>query len=118
MSAATDLIVLVVTILGVGAAAQITADRLSVPSVLFLILAGVVVGPGGVGVIDPATFSTEALSAIVGLSVAIIVFEGAFYLHVDRLREAPRETLRLVTVGALLSLLGTAVAVRYALGAP
>ncbi|WP_246986203.1 cation:proton antiporter domain-containing protein [Halorientalis marina] len=114
MSAATDIIVLVVTILGLGVIAQVLADKLSVPSVLFLILAGVAVGPEGVGVIDPALFG-DALPAIVGLSVAIIVFEGAFHLHVDRLREAPSEALRLVTAGAAISLLGTAVVVRYAL---
>ena len=115
MSAATDIIVLVVTILGLGVVAQVLADRLSVPSVLFLILAGIAVGPEGFGLIDPAVFG-DALPAIVGLSVAIIVFEGAFHLHVDRLRTAPSGTVRLITVGAIISLLGTAVVVRYALG--
>lgn len=50
MSAATDTIVLVVTIMGLGVVAQVLADRLSVPSVLFLVLAGVAVGPGDLGI--------------------------------------------------------------------
>ncbi|MFC4408147.1 cation:proton antiporter domain-containing protein [Haloarchaeobius iranensis] len=116
MSVSVDIIRVVITIMGIGVAAQILADRLQVPSVLFLIVSGVLVGPEGLGLVDPDIFG-DALPAIVGLSVAIIVFEGAFHLHVNRLREAPRETLRLVTVGALLSLVGTAVAVRFALGA-
>ncbi|ELZ23119.1 sodium/proton antiporter, CPA1 family protein [Halosimplex carlsbadense 2-9-1] len=116
MSAATDIVRIVVTITGVGVAAQVVADRLRIPSVLFLIVGGVAVGPEGVGLVDPTVFG-ESLPAIVGLSVAIIVFEGAFHLHVDRLREAPRETLRLVTVGAALSLVGTAVVVRFVVGA-
>jgi len=115
MSAATEIVRIVVTITGVGVAAQVVADRLQIPSVLFLIVGGVVVGPEGLGLVDPAIFG-DALPAIVGLSVAIIVFEGAFHLHVDRLREAPRETLRLVTVGAALSLVGTAVVVRFVVG--
>ncbi|WP_123533644.1 cation:proton antiporter domain-containing protein [Halosimplex salinum] len=115
MSGAIAIVQLVVTVLGIGVAAQVLADRLQIPSVLFLIVAGVVVGPEGLGLISPAIFG-DALPAIVGLSVAIIVFEGAFHLHVDRLREAPRETIRLVTVGALVSLVGTALAVRFALG--
>jgi NhaP-type Na+/H+ or K+/H+ antiporter len=115
--ATVETITVVVTILGLGVAAQILADRLRVPSVIFLILAGVTVGPEGLGVITPAVFG-DSLPAIVGLSVAIIVFEGAFHLHLERLFEAPRETLRLVTVGAAVSFLGTAVAARYALGAP
>jgi NhaP-type Na+/H+ or K+/H+ antiporter/Trk K+ transport system NAD-binding subunit len=115
VTAAIDTIVPVVVIMGLGVAAQVLADRLAVPSVLFLILAGVAVGPEGLGVVDPATFG-DALPAIVGLSVAIIVFEGAFHLHVDRLREAPTESIRLVTVGAAGALVGTAVVVRFALG--
>ncbi|WP_423751734.1 cation:proton antiporter [Salinirarus marinus] len=100
--------------MGLGVVAQVLADKLSVPSVLFLVLAGVAVGPEGLGIIDPAAFG-DSLPAIVGLSVAIIVFEGAFHLHVDRLREAPSGTIRLVTLGAAMSLIGTALAVRYAL---
>jgi NhaP-type Na+/H+ or K+/H+ antiporter/Trk K+ transport system NAD-binding subunit len=116
MSVAVDIIGAVVAIMGVGVAAQVLADRLRIPSVLFLIVAGVLVGPEGIGLVDPSLFG-DALAAIVGLSVAIIVFEGAFHLHVDRLRAAPRETFRLVTVGAAISLVGTAVVVRFALGA-
>ena len=115
MSAAIDIVQIVVAIMGIGVAAQVIADRLQIPSVLFLIVAGVAVGPEGLGVVRPALFG-DALPAIVGLSVAIIVFEGAFHLHVDRLRAAPRETLRLVTVGALVSLVGTTVVVRFVLG--
>ncbi len=115
MSAATETIVLVVTIIGLGVTAQVLAAKLSVPSVLFLITAGIAVGPEGLGVVDPAAFG-DSLPAIVGLSVAIIVFEGAFHLHIDRLREAPSGTIRLVTIGALLSLVGTAVVTHYALG--
>ncbi len=116
MAGATQLITLVVTIMGLGVASQVIADRLRVPSVLFLILAGVIVGPEGLGYITPAEFGgAQTLQAIVGLSVAIIVFEGAFHLHLERLQEAPRETIRLVTVGAVGTFVGTAVVVRYAL---
>jgi NhaP-type Na+/H+ or K+/H+ antiporter len=108
------LIVAVIVALGVGA--QIVSDRYRVPSVLFLILAGIAVGPKGIGLVTQDAFG-GALSTIVGLSVAIIVFEGAFHLHLDKLREAPSAALRLVTVGALISFVGTAVAVRFLLGA-
>ena len=117
MSAAVETIGIVVTIVGVGVAAQALADRLRVPSVVFLILAGVVVGPDGLGLVTPSIFGA-GLQAIVGLSVAIIVFEGAFHLRIERIRSAQRETLWLVTVGALVSLVGTTVVVHYALGAP
>jgi NhaP-type Na+/H+ or K+/H+ antiporter len=76
-----------------------------------------VLGPEVLGLVDPASFG-GALSAIVGLSVAIIVFEGAFHLKIDKLREAPGEVFRLVTIGAIVALLGTAIAVRFLVGSP
>ncbi|MEF8776476.1 MAG: cation:proton antiporter [Haloarculaceae archaeon] len=119
MVASGELIAVVVLIVAIGVAAQVLADRLRVPSVLFLILAGVLVGPEGLGLVRPEVFgeSFEPLSAIVGLSVGIIVFEGAFHLEIERLRKSPSETLRLVTIGALITWMGTAVVVHYALGA-
>nr|WP_273739768.1 cation:proton antiporter [Natrinema soli] len=84
---------------------------------LFLLLAGLIIGPTRLGLVTQATFG-GALPTIVGLSVGLIVFEGAFHLTLDKLREAPTETLRLVTVGAGLAFVGTALVVRVALGVP
>ena len=119
MAAATggpNLIAIVAAIIGIGVIAQLLSDRFRIPSVVFLILAGVVLGPEVLGVIGPDSFG-NALGAIVGLSVAIIVFEGAFHLRIENLREAPRETLKLITVGAVIALVGTAAAVHVLLGA-
>ena len=115
-SGGPNLIAIVAAIIGIGVVAQILADRFRIPSVVFLILAGVLLGPEVLGVVGPDSFG-NALGAIVGLSVAIIVFEGAFHLRIDDLRGAPGATLKLVTVGAGISLVGTAVAVRFLLGA-
>jgi NhaP-type Na+/H+ or K+/H+ antiporter len=126
----TAVIYIVATIIGIGVIAQVLSDRFQVPSVLFLIVAGLLLGPVSrwigqrvltdalaTGVLSQETFGA-ALGGIVGLAVAIIVFEGAFHLHIDRLREAPRATFRIVTVGAAISLVGTALAVRFLLGSP
>ncbi len=116
MSAATGLIPLVVTILGLGVAAQVLSDRLQIPSVLFLILAGLVVGPEGLGLVGLSAFGgVGPLSAVVGISVAIIVFEGAFHLKLPKLRQTPREVLQLITLGAAIVFIGTAIVVRFAL---
>ncbi|MFQ3318281.1 MAG: NhaP-type Na+/H+ or K+/H+ antiporter [Natronomonas sp.] len=103
-----------ILVLGIGA--QLLARRLRVPSVLFLIFIGLALGEFGLGYVTLETFGA-GLSAIVGLSVAIIVFDGAFHLQVDRLRMASMATLRLVTVGAVVTLVGTAVVVRMAFDA-
>jgi NhaP-type Na+/H+ or K+/H+ antiporter len=116
-AATGNLIALVAAIIGIGVVAQVLADRFQVPSVVFLIAAGILLGPEVLGVIQGDSFG-GALSAIVGLSVAIIVFEGAFHVRIENLRQAPAETLRLVTLGAVIALLGTAAVVHYALAAP
>ncbi|WP_248898049.1 cation:proton antiporter [Haloplanus halobius] len=109
-----NLITLVAALIGVGVVAQILSDRFRVPSVVFLLASGVVLGPEVLGIVGPDSFG-NALSAIVGLSVAIIVFEGAFHLRIGRLREAPAATFKLVTLGAAIALIGTAAVVHYAL---
>ncbi|WP_375137126.1 cation:proton antiporter domain-containing protein [Halostella pelagica] len=111
---AGNLLPLVAFIVALGVISQVLADRFQVPSVLFLIIAGIAVGPEGAGFVTRQSFG-DSLSVIVGLSVAIIVFEGAFHLKVEKLKEAPSAAFRLVTIGAAIALIGTAVAVRFAI---
>ncbi len=113
--AANELILLVAGIIALGVIAQLLANRYEVPSIIFYLAAGIALGPEGAGFITPDSFGA-GLPTIVGLAVAIIVFEGAFHLKIDRLREAPAATFRLVTVGAVIALVGTAVVARFALG--
>ncbi|QLD91204.1 NAD-binding protein [Natronomonas salina] len=114
-SVSSQLIPLTAAILAIGVAAQLLADRFEVPSIVFLLIAGVVLGPEGLSIITEDSFAS--LPAIVGLSVAIIVFEGAFHLRQEDLEQATSASVRLVTIGALISLVGTALAVRFELGA-
>ena len=121
--AASSLISLVAIIIAVGVVSKILADRFQVPSIIFLVTAGILLGPEGVGswvpwlspVIKPDSFG-NALPSIVGLSVAIIVFEGAFHLQAQKLREAPAATIKLVTIGAVIAFAGTTAVVQFALG--
>ena len=106
----TPLLPTIAGILLLGVAAQLLARRLQIPSVLFLIFVGILLGQEVLGIVTLETFG-DGLSTVVGLSVAIIVFDGAFALRTNRLREASSTTSRLVTVGALVTFAGTAVAV-------
>mgnify|MGYP000350869281 CR=1 FL=1 len=117
--AATELILLVAGIIAIGVLAQLLADRLQVPTIIFYIGAGLLLGPIApylpmidARIIGPGSFG-DALPAVVGLAVAIIVFEGAFHLKLERIREAPSAAVRIVTIGALIALVGTAVAVKF-----
>jgi NhaP-type Na+/H+ or K+/H+ antiporter len=112
-----NLLTFVAIIVALGVGSQVLGARFRVPSVLFLITAGIVVGPSALGLITLETFGGAGpLSTIVGLAVAIIVFEGAFHLKIEKLQEAPAATLRLVTIGAAIALVGTAVTVHFLLG--
>ena len=98
-----------------GIAAQLLARRLQVPSVLFLIVIGLALGGEGLGIVTLDTFG-DGLSVVVGLSVSLIVFDGAFQLRWSRLKDASSVTLRLITIGAVVTFVGIAVATRAFLG--
>jgi NhaP-type Na+/H+ or K+/H+ antiporter len=116
------LIALVAGIMALGVVSQILGDRFRVPSIIFLLTTGLVLGPLSGLVLPSRVISADtfggALPAIVGLAVAIIVFEGAFHLRIEDLRQTSSATIRLTTVGAAISLVGTALVVHYALTAP
>lgn len=78
---------------------QLVATRLNVPSVLFLLVAGVSLS----NVIDPDEILGELLFTGVGLGVAVLLFEGGTGLHWDRLRQGKVPVLRLVTIGAAIA---------------
>ncbi|ODR80640.1 potassium transporter [Haladaptatus sp. W1] len=98
----SNLLLVSASIIALGAVSKLLADRYGIPNVVFLLGFGILFGPEGFGLIDPALFD-DSLSALVGLAVAIIIFEGAFTLGASDIRETPKSTLRLVTVGAGLT---------------
>jgi len=115
--AATQLLLLVAGVIAIGVIAQLLSSRLQVPSIIFYIAAGLALGEPGLEVLTAETFGS-GLQTIVGIAVAIIVFEGAFHLKIERIKEAPQAAVRLVTIGALIALAGTAAVVKYAFGVP
>ena len=112
----SSLLPVIAVVLVAGLAVQLLAHRLKIPSVVFYLVIGVVLGPEVLGLVTLDTFG-DGLEIIVGISVAIIVFEGAFALQIERIRGASTVSFRLVTVSALVMFLGTAGAVRLFLGA-
>jgi NhaP-type Na+/H+ or K+/H+ antiporter/Trk K+ transport system NAD-binding subunit len=113
---ASSLLLAVALILVLGLGAQLLAGRLRIPSVVLYLVIGVILGPELLGIVTLETFG-DGLEIIVGISVAIVVFDGAFALRLDRIREASTASLRLVTVGAVVMFLGTTAAVRWLEGA-
>jgi NhaP-type Na+/H+ or K+/H+ antiporter len=112
---ASSLLPVIAGILVSGLAVQLLAHRLRIPSVVFYLLIGVVLGPEVLGIVTLETFG-DGLETIVGISVAIIVFEGAFALRLERVRKASRTSIRLVTISAVVMFAGTTGAVRLLIG--
>ena len=93
-------------IVGAGMAAQWLAWRLQIPSIIALLLAGLLLGPG-LGVIDPEEFLGDTLFPLVSLSVALILFEGGLDLPPRELRNTGTAVRRLITIGAAITFVVT-----------
>ena len=95
-------------LLALGIGAQWTAWALRVPSILFLLLIGLVVGPLarlglGAPVLDPDRVFGALLLPGVSLAVGLVLYEGGFSLRRDELRQVGPAVRNLITVGALVT---------------
>ena len=103
---------------GIGVAAlgcQWLAWRLKLPAILFLLLAGILLGPV-LGWLNPQQLFGPLLMPLVSLAVALILFEGSLTLHLSEWREIGTVVHRLVTVGALSTWAVITLATHWLLG--
>lgn len=100
-----------------GVLAQSLAVHMRMPGIILLLVVGVVLGPDVANVVRPHVMGA-GLSAFVGFAVAIILFEGGLQMNLKRLRDQAVPIRRLVSVGALITAVGGALAARVALGWP
>lgn len=101
--------------LAAGMVCQATARHLRIPGIVLLLAAGVLLGPDVVGVVEPGALG-PALHLIVGMSVAVILFEGGLNLSLSRLRREAGSVRRLVTVGVLVTASGAAACAWLVMG--
>jgi NhaP-type Na+/H+ or K+/H+ antiporter len=91
-------------ILGAGMVAQWIAWRIQVPSIIALLIAGLLLGPV-TGVLEPDELLGGTLFPLVSLAVALILFEGGLDLPPRELRNTGIVVRRLISVGAIVTLL-------------
>ncbi|GAP63260.1 hypothetical protein ARMA_1683 [Ardenticatena maritima] len=111
----TILVLAGIVVLGIGC--QWLAWRLKIPAILPLLITGFLVGP----VFDwlhPRELLGELFFPSISLSVAIILFEGALTLEFREIRRLRGVVRNLITVGALVTLVGGALAARLLIGLP
>ena len=87
------------------------------PAILFLLLAGIIIGPL-TGLLHPDALFGEILFPLVSLSVAVILFEGSLTLRFDEIKGLGPVVRNLISIGALITWCITAVAAQYLLGFP
>lgn len=94
-----------------GMTVHCVARSIRVPAIVLLLAAGVLLGPEVLGWVNPAELG-EGLFILVDFAVAIILFEGGLNLKMARLRREQRVIRHLITWGAMVTLVGGALAAR------
>jgi len=89
-------------VLVAGFACQWLAWRVKLPSILFLLLTGIIAGPT-LGLLDPDAVFGDLLEPVVSLAVAIILYEGSMTLKFSEIRGHGNVVRNLVTVGVLIT---------------
>ena len=89
----------IVFVVVLGISAQWLAWKLRLPAIVLLAAAGIVAGPV-LGLVDPSEQLGELLRPLIGLCVAIILFEGGLSLNLAELKHAASGVRRLVYLGA------------------
>lgn len=92
----------VTLLLFLGVLAQWLAWRLQLPSIMLLLVFGLVAGPV-TGLMDPDALFGDMLPVFVSLGVAVILFEGGINLRLEELKYTGDVVRNLITVGVLVT---------------
>lgn len=104
-----------VTLVAMGVAGQWLASRTRLPSVLWMLMMALFIGPI-TNWFHPDQVLGPMLFPLVSLSVAIILFEGSLELRLPDLRHIGWPLLRLLTVGASLTAVMAAIGAYFLFG--
>ncbi|NER82242.1 MAG: sodium:proton antiporter [Leptolyngbya sp. SIO1D8] len=102
---------IVLTVLA-GITAQVIAEYLKVPSIIFLLVFGISLGPDVMGWLHPQDLGI-GLEVVVSLSVALILFEGGLSLELKELGRVSDSLRNLVTTGVFITLVGGGMAAHW-----
>ncbi len=108
-------IVIMCGILAAGFASQWLAWRVKTPAILFLLLVGVIAGPV-LGWLQPDELFGDLMIPLVSIGVAIILFEGSLTLKFSEIRGHGSVVRNLVTIGVVVTWVGSALAAYLILG--
>lgn len=95
-----------------GAIGQALASLARLPAIVFLLFLGSLMGPQGLGIVHSDGLGS-GLQVLTACFVGIILFEGGLSLPPSVLRESLAPVRRLITIGALVTLIGAAVVSKF-----
>lgn len=95
-----------------GIMAQVFAEYLKVPSIVFLLLLGIVLGADGLNLLHPQELGV-GLEVLVSMAVAVILFEGGLSLDLRNLGLVSGSLRNLVTLGSLITFIGGSIVAHY-----
>lgn len=101
--------------MALGMLSQVIARKFHLPGIVVLLAAGVLFGPDGFNWILPESLG-PALHIIVGFAVAVILFEGGMNLRISRIKREESVIRGLITIGALITLVGGTLSTLLFLG--
>ncbi|WGV28093.1 cation:proton antiporter [Halotia branconii] len=112
MEASFEITLQMVIAVFAGISAQVLAAYFRVPSIVLLLLVGILLGSDGIGLLHPNLLGM-GLEVIVALATAIILFEGGLNLDLRELGRVSVSLQLLVTLGTLITLLGGSMAAHW-----
>jgi NhaP-type Na+/H+ or K+/H+ antiporter len=112
MDTAFELTLQIVLTVLAGVTAQVVGAFTQIPSIIFLLLFGIGLGPDGIGLLHPQELGV-GLEVIVALSVALILFEGGLSLELSELGQVSNSLRNLVTIGVFITLVGGGIAAHW-----
>ncbi|PNK60614.1 cation:proton antiporter [Psychrobacter sp. FDAARGOS_221] len=98
-----DTALLLSGVVGLGIAAQWLAWYLKQPSILFLLLIGIFVGPI-MHYFNPDVVLGDLLFPFISLGVAIILFEGSLTLEFEEIKQHGKVVQMLVSIGVVITI--------------
>ena len=101
--------------LAAGVLAQSLSRQARLPGIVLLLLTGAFLGPDFLAWIEPSSLG-RGLFGIVDFGIAIILFEGGLNLQWSRLRRQEAVIRGLITIGALVTLVGATRSAGLVLG--
>jgi len=112
MATSLELTLQIVIAVFSGIVAQVFAEYLKVPSIVFLLLLGIILGTDGLNILHPQQLGL-GLEVLVSLAVAVILFEGGLSLNLRNLGLVSGSLRNLVTMGTLITFIGGGIAAHY-----